>query len=70
VFYTSADEEGVSMTISSLPISTNQPVTNTDVSMAVLAKNLDTVRKAGEGMVKMMEQSVNPGLGKNIDTTI
>ncbi len=58
------------MTIASLPISTNQPVSSTDVGIAVLAKSLDTIEKAGQGMIKMMEQSVNPNLGQNIDMQI
>jgi hypothetical protein len=58
------------MTIASLPISTNQPVNSTTVGTAVLAKNLDTIEKAGQGMIKMMEQSVTPYLGNNIDIKV
>jgi hypothetical protein len=55
------------MTIASLPTSTNQPVNSITVGVAVLAKNLDTIEQAGQGMIKMMEQSVAPNLGQNID---
>lgn len=55
------------MNISSLPSSANQPIDSVTVGTAVLAKNLDTIEKLGQGMIKMMEQSVQPNLGKNID---
>lgn len=55
------------MNISGLPAQTNQPVDSVTVGIAVLAKNLDTIEKAGQGMIKMMEQSVQPDLGQNID---
>lgn len=58
------------MTISSLPISTSSQLPNDSLSMAVLAKSLDTAETAGQGIIKMMEQSVNPNLGANIDTRI
>lgn len=58
------------MTIASLPISTNLTTNNSTIGLAVLAKNLDTVEKAGQGMIKMMEQSVNPNLGNNIDLRV
>ena len=38
-----------------------------DVSVAMLSKSLDTVEDMGEGMVKIMESSVTPYLGQNID---
>ena len=38
-----------------------------DVSVAMLSKSLDTVEDMGDGMVKMMESSVTPYLGQNID---
>ncbi|HKL80738.1 MAG TPA: YjfB family protein [Mobilitalea sp.] len=55
------------MEISSLPTTTNRPVNLTDVSMALLVKNLDTIEVAGQSMIKMMEMSVQPNLGGNID---
>lgn len=55
------------MNIASMPVSTNQPVNSVTVGVAVLAKNLDTIEQAGESMIKMMEQSVQPYLGQNID---
>ena len=40
---------------------------SSDVGMAVLGKNLDTLEQTGEGLKKMMESSVTPNLGQNID---
>lgn len=46
-----------------------------DVSIAVLDKAMDTTEALGEGMVKMidsaaMERSVNPNIGANFDMYI
>lgn len=38
-----------------------------DVSVAMLSKSLDTVEDMGDGIVKIMESSVTPYLGQNID---
>lgn len=38
-----------------------------DVSVAMLSKSLDTVEDMGDGMVRIMESSVTPYLGQNID---
>ena len=38
-----------------------------DVSVAMLSKSSDTVEDMGDGMVKIMESSVTPHLGQNID---
>ena len=58
------------MTISSLPISTNTPLSNTPIGMAVLSKSLDSLEQSGQGLIQMMEQSVTPNLGKNIDIQV
>jgi hypothetical protein len=60
-------KKGLLMTIAGLPIQQNQPVNSITVGTAVLAKNLDMVRQSGEDLIKMMEQSVQPDLGQNID---
>jgi hypothetical protein len=57
------------MKIGSLPIS-NQPVNSVTVGVAVLAKNLDTIKQAGDNMIKMMELSVQPNVGSNFDQRI
>ena len=41
-----------------------------DVGVAVLRKSLDTLDTTGENMIKMMESSVYPNLGQNIDYSI
>ena len=40
------------------------------VSVQVLAKSLDTVETMGEGMKKIMEMSVTPNIGGNIDISV
>ncbi len=49
----------------SMALSMNQ--TMTDVSVAVLDMSLETIENMGDGMTKIMEQSINPELGQNID---
>lgn len=60
-------KKGVPMKITGLTAQTNQPVNSTTVGLAVLSKNLDTIEQAGQNMIKMMEQSVQPNLGNTID---
>lgn len=54
------DIAGLSMDLSSAR------VTN-DVQVAVLKKSLDTLETTGDSITKMMEASVTPQLGQNID---
>jgi hypothetical protein len=60
------------MVIASLPVSTTQyqQASSPVIGMAVLSKSLEGAAKSGQNMIKMMEQSVNPNLGKNIDMKI
>ncbi|MDD3172803.1 MAG: YjfB family protein [Herbinix sp.] len=58
------------MTITSLPLSVTPSLGNSTLDMAVLAKSLDSAEISGQQMVKMMEQSVNPNLGTNIDMLV
>lgn len=44
--------------------------TNSAVGMAMLNKALDADQNAGDALAKMMEQSVNPMIGQNIDVRI
>lgn len=55
------------MQISPLPIPAGPSANQVDVGVAVLAKSLDTIETLGQGMIKMMEQSISPYLGQNID---
>lgn len=58
------------MDITALSSSMSLADVNSQVSVAVLAKNLDTIETLGDGMKKMMEMSVNPNLGANIDVQV
>ncbi|HBI72751.1 MAG TPA: putative motility protein [Lachnospiraceae bacterium] len=58
------------MDIAELPTTINQPVNSITVGVAVLSKSLDTIDQLGQGMIKMMEQSVQPNLGQTIDVRI
>ena len=40
------------------------------VGFAVLDKSLETTEQMGEGMIKMMENSVNPAVGSNFDVSV
>ncbi len=41
-----------------------------DFGMAMLDKSLETMETMGDGMKKIMETSVNPHLGGNIDMSV
>lgn len=58
------------MDIAAISMAMSQQNLMTNVNVAILSKGLDTVEDLGTDMVKMMEQSVQPNLGKNIDITI
>ncbi|MDF2906479.1 MAG: putative motility protein [Herbinix sp.] len=59
------------MTISYLTPSTiTMTGSNSKISTAVLAKSLDTYEQSGEGIVKMMELSVMPNVGRNFDLKV
>ena len=53
-------------------LSTNLSTINVvnDVQVAVLRHSLDTLETSGDSLTKMMEASVNPELGQNIDIRI
>jgi hypothetical protein len=48
-------------------LSTSNIPTAISVGTAVLDMNLDTIKQAGADLIKMMEQSVNPNIGQNIN---
>ena len=58
------------MDITALSSSMSLADVSSRVGIAVLAKNLDTIETLGDGMKKMMEMSVNPNLGANIDVQV
>lgn len=53
-------------------LSTNLSTINVvnDVQVAVLRQSLDTLETSGDSLTEMMEASVNPELGQNIDIRI
>ena len=61
--------EGISPISSSLLSSVGGIKAPSKVGIALLAKALDTQQESGSKMVKMMEQSVNPMIGSNIDVS-
>ena len=58
------------MNITSLTTAMNTSNVSSDVGVSVLGKSLDSLEQSGEGLKKMMEASVTPGLGQNIDYTV
>lgn len=58
------------MDISSL--STSMSLTNLqmDVGYSMLAKSMEAAENAGDAITKIMEQSVNPNIGSNIDVSV
>ena len=55
------------MSVSGMSGMLNTSKVNNDIQVAVLSKSLETYQTTGENLTKMMEVSVNPNLGQNID---
>ena len=58
------------MDIAALSMTISLQNVNNDAGVLMLSKSLDTLEETGDNMVKMMEQSVTPNLGQNIDISI
>lgn len=58
------------MDIASLSTALSMSQVNHDVGTALLSKQLDVAEVMGDSMIKMMEQSITPHLGANIDISI
>ena len=58
------------MDIASLSTSLSMANVQNDFGVLMLSKQLDTVEDMGDSMIKLMEQSVNPHLGGNIDIAV
>lgn len=58
------------MDIPALSMYMAQSQTLNSVGTAVLSQNLEQMQSMGEDMTKMLEQSVNPNLGGNIDISL
>lgn len=58
------------MDITQLSMANAQASTMSSVGVAVLGMSMDTQEMVGDEIVKMMEQSVTPHLGQNIDVSV
>ena len=58
------------MDIASLSTCLSMANVQNDFGVLMLSKQLDTVEDMGDSMIKLMEQSVNPHLGGNIDISL
>lgn len=58
------------MDIAALSSALSQQRLMSDFSVAIMSKTLDTAENTGDTLTKMMEQSVQPNLGQNIDVTV
>ena len=58
------------MDITALSMQTSALQASDMVSVAVFKKTLETIEGSGENLIKMMEQSVQPNLGQNIDLRV
>lgn len=58
------------MDIAALSMTMAQSQLITDFGTGMLSKSLETYTAVGEDLTKMMEQSVNPELGANIDVRL
>jgi len=55
------------MDIAAFSMLNSQTQVMTNVNTALLSMSLDTIKTSGDNMVKLMESSVTPNLGQNID---
>ena len=58
------------MDIASLSTALSMSQLNSDIGVLMLSKQMDTMEVMGDSMIKLMEQSVTPHLGGNIDVSI
>ncbi|PAB58527.1 YjfB family protein [Anaeromicrobium sediminis] len=55
------------MDVGSLSMAMSQASLSQQVSLSVAKMTMDTAEVSSANMVKMMEQSVNPSVGSNLD---
>jgi len=58
------------MTIGGITTNISTSNVSNDIQVAMLKKSLDTVANTGSELTKMMEASVTPSVGQNIDISI
>lgn len=57
--------------LNNIALSQISPSTSpSDISVAILGKQLDVTQKLGDMMIQAMERSVNPHIGGNIDISV
>ena len=57
--------------LNNIALSQISPSTSpSDISVAILGKQLDVTQKLGDTMIQAMERSVNPHIGGNIDFSV
>lgn len=57
--------------LNNIALSQISPSTSpSDISVAILEKQLDVTQKLGDTMIQAMERSVNPHIGGNIDISV
>jgi len=58
------------MDVAALSISMNQESLGTQVGISVLKMAKDQAEQQGQALTQMMEQSVQPNLGRNFDIRV
>ncbi|MCI9080860.1 MAG: putative motility protein [Lachnospiraceae bacterium] len=58
------------MDIASLSTALSMTKVNNEIGVLMLGKQLDQAEVMGESMVKLLEQSASPNLGRNIDVSV
>ena len=58
------------MDIASISSAMSMAELQTDIGVAVLSKSMDNMEAMGEGMKKILESSVTPHIGGNVDVTV
>lgn len=58
------------MTLSALSIGASSIDTSNTIGLAMVKKSLESIEQNGDNLTKMMEASVTPYLGQNIDYTV
>ena len=57
--------------LNNIALSQISPSTSpSDISVAILGKQLDVTQKLGDTIIQAMERSVNPHIGGNIDISV
>lgn len=57
--------------LNNIALSQISPSTSpSDISVAILGKQLDVTQELGDTMIQAMERSVNPHIGGNIDISV